>query len=56
MIASNIINIAVLATVFLLRDIMSFSFVAALFGAAVGLSIAGKLAPVRKIIQHIREG
>lgn len=55
MIASNIINIAVLATVFLLRDIMSFSFVAALFGAAVGLSIAGKLAPVRKIIQHIRE-
>lgn len=55
MIASNIVNIAVLATVFLLRDIMSFSFVAALFGAAVGLSIAGKLAPVKKIIRRIRE-
>lgn len=55
MIASNIVNIAVLATVFLLRDIMCFSFVAALLGVAVGLSVAGKLAPVKKIIRRIRE-
>ena len=55
MIISNVINVAALAIVFLLRDIICFSFVAALFGAAVGLSIAGKLAPIKKVMQHIRE-
>ncbi len=55
MIISNVINVATLAIVFLLRDIVCFSFVATLLGAAVGLSIAGKLAPIKKVMQHIRE-
>lgn len=55
MIISNIINVAVLAVVFLLREHIPFDFVAALFGVAVGLSISGKLAPMKKIMRHIRE-
>ena len=30
-------------------------YVAALLGAAVGLSLAGKLAPMKKITAHVRE-
>lgn len=55
MIISNIANVAVLAAVFFLRACMPFDYVAALLGAAVGLSLAGKLAPMKKITAHVRE-
>lgn len=55
MIISNIANVAVLAAVFFLRACMPFDYVAALLGAAAGLSLAGRLAPMKKITAHVRE-
>ena len=55
MIISNVVNVAVLAAVFFLRAYMPFDYVAALIGTAVGLSLAGKLAPMKKITGHVRE-
>ena len=48
-------NVAVLAVVFILRKHLPFDFATALLGAAVGLSLAGKLAPMKKITAHVRE-
>ena len=45
----------VLAVVFILRKHLPFDFATALLGAAVGLSLAGKLAPMKKITAHVRE-
>ena len=55
MIISNVVNVAVLAVVFILRKHLPFDFATALLGAAVGLSLAGKLAPMKKITAHVRE-
>lgn len=48
------INIAVLAAVFFLRGIIPTEFVSTLLGTAVGLSLAGKLAPPTKIAGHVK--
>ena len=55
MIISNVVNVAVLAVVFILRACMPFDYVAALLGVAAGLSLAGRLAPMKKITAHVRE-
>ena len=55
MIISNVVNVAVLAVVFIVRKHLPFDFATALLGAAVGLSLAGKLAPMKKITAHVRE-
>ena len=55
MIISNVVNVAVLAVVFIVRKHLPFDFATALLGVAVGLSLAGKLAPMKKITAHVRE-
>lgn len=55
MIISNIVNVAVLAAVFALRNHIPFDYVAALLGAAAGLSLAGKLAPMTKVTARVHK-
>lgn len=48
-------NIASLFTVFLTRNMFSFNFMITIIATGVGLSVAGKLAPIGKIVEQIRE-
>lgn len=52
---SFVINAATLFVVFLLRDYLPFDFVVALLAAGIGLSLAGKLSPMKDIMQHVKE-
>ena len=49
------INFAVLLFVFLIRDIMPFDFAVTIISAAVAMSLSGKLAPVNRIFNYVRE-
>lgn len=49
------INVAVLAGVFIFRNIIPTEFVSTLIGAAIGLSLAGKLAPPGRIVDHVKQ-
>lgn len=53
MIISNLANVAVLLIVFLLRNTIPLDFVWVLLGAAVALSLTGKLAPMKTIVEHV---
>lgn len=48
------INIATLFLVFILRNVMPLHFGATLIAAAIGLSLAGKLAPISEITGHVK--
>lgn len=48
------INVATLFLVFILRNIMPLHFAATLIAAAVGLSLAGKLAPMNQVMNHVK--
>lgn len=52
---SYTINVLTLLFVFLMRDEMPWNFPATLLGAAVTLSLAGKLAPISQIMNHVEE-
>ena len=52
---SWVVNVAALLVVFIFRNIMPVNFAAAMIGAAVGLSISGKLAPIGDIVSHVKE-
>ena len=54
-IISGSINAAALFAVFLLRNIIPCDFTATIIAAAVALSIAGKLTPVRDAVGQIKE-
>lgn len=56
MIISNLANVVVLLIVFLLRDTIPLDFVWVLLAAAVALSLTGKLAPMKTIVEHVKEG
>lgn len=53
MIISNLANVAVLLIVFLLRNTIPLDFVWVLLGAAAALSLTGKLAPMKTIVEHV---
>lgn len=53
MIISNLANVAVLLIVFLLRNTIPLDFVWVLLGAATALSLTGKLAPMKTIVEHV---
>ena len=53
--AGYAINVATLLFVFLMRNSMPWNFAAALIGAGVALSLAGKLAPLNEIMNHVEE-
>lgn len=55
MFISYFINLAALLAVYLLRDIMPFEFVSTAIGAAVGLSISGKIFSIQKIYRKAGE-
>ena len=55
MVISWIANFAALLLVFLLRNLLPFSFAAVLLAAAVGLSLSGKMAPMGEIVSHVKE-
>lgn len=48
MIISNVVNVAVLAVVFIMRKHLPFDFATALLGAAVGLSLGKQACPDEK--------
>ena len=49
------VNILTLLLVFLIRNAIPLNFMATLLAAAVGLSLAGKLAPMTRIIDHVKQ-
>ena len=55
MIISNVVNVAVLAVVFIVRMHLHFFFETGLLGAAVVVSLAVKVAPMKKLTAHVRE-
>lgn len=48
------INVATLFLIFILRNVLPLHFAATLIAAAVGLSLAGKLAPMNEIVNHVK--
>ena len=50
---SWIANFVALLLVFLLRNLLPFSFAAVLL--AVGLSLSGKMSPMGEIVSHVKE-
>lgn len=52
---SYAINFVVLLVVFLLRKTMPFDFYMTILATAIGLSIAGKLVPMRSLASRVKE-
>ena len=52
---SSLINILILAFIFISRNIVPCDFMIMLLAAAIALSLTGKLAPMKTIAEHIKE-
>ena len=48
------INVSALFFVFLIRNVMPFDFAMTLIATAVAMSIAGKLAPISRIVSSVK--
>ena len=49
------INVVALLFVFLIRNLVPLNFMAMILSAAIGLSVAGKLAPIRERVASVKE-
>lgn len=49
------VNVAALLFVFLMRNIMPLDFASTVVAAAVAMSLAGKLAPMNRILDCVKE-
>ena len=52
---SSLINILILAFIFISRNIVPCDYMIMLLAAAIALSLTGKLAPMKTIAEHIKE-
>lgn len=52
---SYIVNFLTLLIVFLLRHVMPFDFFTTILATAIGLSVSGKLVPMRGLASRVKE-